>query len=86
MVCSFHRTIKMTPSEVNAQNEEKIRARQYSLYISGKGYSSFEVFAYRFVLSLRILFNHPILHLFSSKFLIYLFIYLFIKIHHMQHK
>ena len=26
---TFHRTIKMTPSEVNAQNEEEIRARLY---------------------------------------------------------
>ena len=26
---TFHRTIKMTPSEVNAQNEQKIRARLY---------------------------------------------------------
>ena len=26
---TFHRTMKMTPSEVNAQNEEEIRARLY---------------------------------------------------------
>ena len=26
---TFHRTIKMTPSEVNAQNEEEIRTRLY---------------------------------------------------------
>ena len=26
---TFHRTIKMTPSEVNAQNEEEVRARLY---------------------------------------------------------
>ena len=26
---TFHRTIKMTPSEVNAQNEKEVRARLY---------------------------------------------------------